>query len=157
MSTEIASAGLKVIGAADRVPDAGSGLMKREAAISNALVGAEKIWVGYVELGPGAASATHHHGEAESAIFIISGHALFYAGGELEEMRIAGPGDFVWVPPHVVHQEMNASITEPVQMVVSRSTQETLVFNLPTPEGWTPPDDRVLAAACGDEPAAHEH
>jgi len=154
MSTETTNPGLRVIAAADRVPDTGSGSMRREAAISHELVGAEKIWIGYVELGPGAASATHHHGEAESAIFIISGHALFYAGDQLEEMRIAGPGDFVWVPPHVVHLEMNASMTDPVTMVVARSTQETLVFNLPTPEGWTPPDDRVLAEACGDSSVA---
>jgi uncharacterized RmlC-like cupin family protein len=112
--------------------------MTREAAISRALVGATRIWVGYVELGPGLVSAAHHHGEAESAIYIISGRARFYVGEKLDVARDAGPGDFVWVPPQIVHIEMNASAREPVRMVVARSTQETLVFNVPTPEGWKP-------------------
>ena len=122
--------GVKVVRPADRVPDLGSGAMAREAAISNRVTGAEKIWVGYVELPPGARSAKHHHGEAESAIYVISGQARFLTGLEGEEVHDAGPGDFVWVPPHEHHVEMNLSDAEPVKMVVSRSTQETLVFNV---------------------------
>ena len=130
---------LHVIRAADRVPDASSGAMLREAAISRQLVGAERIWLGYVELGPGLISAVHHHGEAESGIYIISGQARFFTGERLDQPHEARAGDFVWVPPHLVHVEMNLSDSEPVRMVVARSTQENLTFNLPTPEGWTPP------------------
>lgn len=110
--------------------------MRREAAVSRTLVGAEKIWVGYAELGPGMRSAVHHHGEAESAIYIIAGRARFFTGDRGEIVQEAAAGDFVWVPPQAIHLEMNASDTEPVRMVVTRSTQETLVFNLPAPEGW---------------------
>ncbi len=130
---------LLVIRAGDRVPDTASGAMLREAAISDALTGAQKIWVGYVELGPGLQSAVHHHGEAESAIYVISGHARFFTGERLELAHEARAGDFVWVPPRAVHLEMNASESEPVRMVVARSTQETLVYNLATPSGWTAP------------------
>lgn len=129
---------LKVIRPADRAADTASGAMLREAAVSRALVGAEAIWVGYVELGPGLISAVHHHGEAESAIYISSGQARFFTGEQLETAHDARAGDFVWVPPYLIHIEMNASDTEPVRMVVARSTQETLVFNLPTPQSWTP-------------------
>lgn len=121
---------LKVVRATDRRPDVASGAMVREAAISRALVGAERIWVGYVELPPGMSSAAHHHGECESAIYIISGEAKFRTGDGFKTTETARPGDFVWVPPEVAHIEENASATEPVQMVVVRSTQETLVFNL---------------------------
>lgn len=130
--------GLHVIRPADRATDTASGAMRREAAVSRALVGAEQIWVGYVELGPGLLSAAHHHGEAESVIYIISGRARFFTGERLTIAHDATPGDFVWVPPRIVHIEMNASDSEPVRMVVARSTQETLVFNLPTPPGWMP-------------------
>lgn len=130
--------GVRVVHAAERCPDQASGAMLREAAIANSTVGAEKIWLGYVELGPGLVSAVHHHGEAESGIYIISGQARFYTGDTLDAFHDASGGDFVWVPPHVVHVEMNRSQTEPVQMVVARSTQATLTFNLPTPEGWHP-------------------
>lgn len=104
--------------------------MVREAAISQALVGAERLWVGYVELPAGMSSAAHHHGECESAIFIISGWARFRMGEGYDTTEEAGPGDFVWVPPWIPHIEENASASEPVRMVVARSTQDTLVFNL---------------------------
>jgi uncharacterized RmlC-like cupin family protein len=129
---------LRVIRASDRCPDQASGAMLREAAIANTTVGAHKIWLGYVELGPGLVSAVHHHGEAESGIYIISGQARFFAGDRLDQPQDANAGDFVWVPPHLVHVEMNRSQSEPVRMVVARSTQASLTFNLPTPEGWQP-------------------
>jgi uncharacterized RmlC-like cupin family protein len=113
--------------------------MRREAAISERLVGAKKLWVGHVELDGGMVSAVHHHGEAESVIYMISGAARFLSGPLLDQVHDARAGDFVWVPPHVVHVEMNASASENVRMVVARSTQETLVFNVPPPEGWSPP------------------
>ncbi len=123
---------LRVIRPADRVLDAASGGMRREAAVSHALVGAERVWVGYVELDPFDISAAHHHGDAESVIYVISGHARFVVEGAVDEAR---EGDFVWVPPHVVHVEANVG-AEPVRMVVARSTQETLVFNVEMPPGW---------------------
>jgi len=113
--------------------------MVREAAVSTGTVGAERIWVGHVELPPGAVSAVHHHGEAESVIYVISGTASFYCGDTLDEQLDASAGDFVWVPPHVVHVEANPSETDPVFTVVARSTQETLVFNVDAPPGWSPP------------------
>ena len=122
--------GLKVVRAADRSPDTASGAMVREAAISSAIVGAERIWVGYVELPPGLSSAPHHHGDCESAIYIIAGEARFRTGAGYKDASIARAGDFVWVPPQVAHVEENVSATEVVQMIVVRSTQETLVFNL---------------------------
>ena len=129
---------LRVIKAGDRCPDQASGAMLREAAIAQSTVGAQKIWLGFVELGPGLVSSVHHHGEAESGLYIISGHARFYSGDQLDHPLDAHAGDFVWVPPHLVHVEQNVSQSEPVRMVVARSTQDALVFNLPTPDGWQP-------------------
>jgi uncharacterized RmlC-like cupin family protein len=125
--------GFRVIRPADRMPDTASGAMRREAAVSNALVGAGALWFGYVELAPGAVSAVHHHGESESAIYVISGHARFWSGAGLSQSYDAEAGDFVWVPPHEVHVEANRSDTEPVRMAVARSTQEAIVVNLPDP------------------------
>ncbi len=130
--------GLQVIGPRQRETDVASGSMVREAAISGTLVGAEKLWMGWVELGPGLVSGVHHHGESESAIFVVSGRVRFYSGEALDEVHEAGAGDFVWVPPHLVHVEVNMSDVEPVLMVVSRSTQEAITVNVPTPAGWSP-------------------
>jgi uncharacterized RmlC-like cupin family protein len=129
---------LRVVHASDRVPELASGSMRRESAVAEGTVGARKIWLGYVELPPACTSAVHHHGEAESGIYIISGDARFYSGDALDEAHEAHAGDFVWVPPHMVHVEMNTSQTAPVRMVVARSTQASLTFNLPTPAGWAP-------------------
>src|SRR5438045_9178253 len=108
-TTPPATGTLRVIRSAERCPDQASGAVLREAAIAQSTVGAEKIWLGYVELGPGLASAVHHHGEAESGIYIISGDARFFCGDELDQVQEAHAGDFVWVPPHVVHVEMNTN------------------------------------------------
>jgi len=137
-TTEPTTGTLRVICAGDRCAELASGPMLRESAIAQNTVGAQKIWLGYVELGSGQVSAVHHHGEAESGIYIISGEARFFSGDQLDQGQDAHMGDFVWVPPHLVHVEMNRSATEPVRMVVARSTQAALTFNLPTPEGWQP-------------------
>ena len=128
--------GFRVIRPPDRLPDTASGAMRREAAVSDDLVGAGALWFGYVELAPGAVSAVHHHGESESAIYVISGSARFWSGADLSRSHDADAGDFVWVPPHEVHVEANRSDTEPVRMAVARSTQKAIVVNLPNPEGW---------------------
>lgn len=129
---------LRVIRPDERKLDSASGAMSREAAISHGMVGAEKLWFGYVELPPAMVSAVHHHGDAESGIYVVSGRARFYSGEGLGDVSEAQAGDFVWVPPHLVHVEMNASDAEPVRMVVVRSSQEAIVVNLPAPEGWSP-------------------
>ena len=131
-------AGFRVIRPSDRLPDTASGAMRREAAVSDALVGAGRLWFGYVELAPGAVSAVHHHGESESAIYVISGHARFWSGADLSQSHDAEAGDFVWVPPHEVHVEANRSDTEPVRMAVARSTQKAIVVNLPDPRESSP-------------------
>ena len=130
------AARLRVIKPGDLVQDEASGAMTRAVACSTELTGSEKLWAGTSELGPGASSAAHHHGEAESVIYMVSGHARFYFGAALDGVKEAGPGDFVWIPPHSIHVEMNLSKTKPVQMVVVRSTQEALVFNIDHPKGW---------------------
>jgi uncharacterized RmlC-like cupin family protein len=134
----VATRQLRVIHPESRVPDVCSGAMVREAAIAGATVGAEGLWIGYVEVGPGLVSAAHHHGVAESGIYIISGRARFYSGDDLGVVQDAAAGDFIWVPPHTLHVEQNLSTTEPVRMVVSRSTQDNLTTNAPNPEGWAP-------------------
>lgn len=130
---------LQVIRPDGRRHEVASGLLRREAAISGAIVGAERMWFGYAELTPGAVSAVHHHGRSESGIYIISGTARFCAGARLDEVHEARAGDFVWVPPDLVHVEINASDDDSVRMAVTRSTQEAIVVNVAAPSGWQPP------------------
>lgn len=107
--------------------------MHREEACGAKTVGAEHLWVGHVHVGEGVRSGPHHHGELESVIYVISGNARFRFGDNLEHTVEAAAGDFVFVPPYVVHQEINASDDEPVDMVVARSSQENIVVNVDLP------------------------
>jgi uncharacterized RmlC-like cupin family protein len=104
--------------------------MTRAAAITHARTGASKLWAGTVVVAPDARTAAHHHGELETVLYIVKGRARMRWGEHLEFSGEAGPGDFIYVPPYVPHQEMNARADEPVEAVVVRSGQDPIVVNL---------------------------
>ena len=108
--------------------------MNRAAAITHARCGAEKLWAGTVLIHAKAKTGAHHHGALESVIYVVSGRARMRWGERLEFMAEAGPGDFIYVPPFVPHQEINASTDEPLSCVVARSGQEAIVVNLDLPD-----------------------
>ena len=107
--------------------------MNRAAAINHARVGAQKLWAGPVTIHPDAKTGAHHHGELESVIYVVRGRARMRWGEALEYTAEAGPGDFIYVPPFVPHQEINASADEPLECVLVRSDQEAVVVNLDIP------------------------
>src|SRR4051795_5463380 len=104
--------------------------MNRAAAITHARTGAEKLWAGTVTIHPNAKTGAHHHGELESVIYVVSGRARMRWGDRLEFVAEAGPGDFIYVPPYVPHQEINAEAESPLSCVIVRSGQEPVVVNL---------------------------
>jgi uncharacterized RmlC-like cupin family protein len=104
--------------------------MSRAAAITYARVGAQKLWAGTVVVQPAARTGPHHHGELETVLYIVRGRARFRWGDRLEFVAEAPPGDFIYVPPFVPHQELNATADQPVEAVVVRSGQEPIVVNL---------------------------
>lgn len=104
--------------------------MNRAAAINFARVGAKKIWAGTVDVQPNAKTGAHHHGHLESVIFVVRGKARMRWGERLEFVAEADPGDFIFVPPYVPHQEINASTDEPLECILVRSDQEPVVVNL---------------------------
>ncbi len=104
--------------------------MNRAAAINLARVGAQKIWAGTVHIHPDAKTGAHHHGDLESVIYVVKGRARMRWGEALEFVAEAGPGDFIFVPPFVPHQEINASTDETLECVLMRSGNEAVVVNL---------------------------
>jgi uncharacterized RmlC-like cupin family protein len=119
--------------------------MNREAAV-DARAGAEKLWAGTVLIQPDAKTGAHHHGDLESIIYVVRGKARMRWGERLEYTAEAGPGDFIFVPPYVPHQEINASAGEPLACMVVRSGQTPVVVNLdiepvepPTAVAWVDP------------------
>jgi uncharacterized RmlC-like cupin family protein len=125
---------LRHVPAADLSTDTAqsSGMTRREA-VSATTVGAEKVWMGQAHVGPRSASANHHHGDTETAIYVVSGHPVFVFARDGEEVRLTPePGDYVFVPPWTPHREENPGEEEAV-VVLARSSQEAVVVNLPGP------------------------
>ncbi len=127
--------------------------MSRAAAINYAKAGAQKLWAGTVTIHPHAKTGAHHHGALESVIYVLRGKARMRWGERLEYVAEAGPGDFIYVPPYVPHQEINASPDEALECVLVRSDQEAIVINLdiepvekPEQVLWTDPIHRPTTA-----------
>jgi len=104
--------------------------MNRKAAINFARVGAQKLWAGTVHIHPDAKTGAHHHGPLESVIYVVKGRARMRWGEALEYTAEAGPGDFIYIPPWVPHQEINASASETLECVLCRSDGEAIAVNL---------------------------
>ena len=124
--------------------------MSRAAAIDFARVGAQRIWAGTVRIEANAKTGAHHHGPLESVIYVVRGRARMRWGDHLEYVAEAGPGDFIYVPPYVPHQEINASNAEALECVLVRSDNEAVVVNLdiepveaPEDVAWVDPIHRA--------------
>jgi uncharacterized RmlC-like cupin family protein len=112
-----------------------SGMTRREA-ISGATVGSRKVWMGQTHVAPHTNSGDHHHGDAETAIYVLAGHPVFvFADGDNEVRLATEPGDYVFVPPWAPHREENPTGEEAV-VVIARSSQQSIVVNLPSL--WAP-------------------
>ena len=126
--------GVKIVAAGELDPNTPQTPgMTRAAAITHARTGASKLWAGTVVVQPNAKTGPHHHGELETVLYIIRGRARMRWGDRLEFSGEAGPGDFIFVPPYVPHQEINANDDEPLSCVLVRSGQEPVVVNLDIP------------------------
>jgi uncharacterized RmlC-like cupin family protein len=106
-----------------------SGMNRREA-ISGKNTGSETLWLGQTHVAAGVNSGDHHHGEAETAIYVLTGNPAFvFADGDQEIRLETKPGDYIFVPPYVPHREENPGDEEAV-VVIARSSQEGIVVNL---------------------------
>lgn len=102
--------------------------MVRRPGIANNTSGAKRVWMGQVTGAPNETGPPHHHGEAETAAYILSGRVRVYHGEEFKEYVEAGPGEFLFVPAHLPHIEANP-YDEAVVAIVSRSP-DNIVVNL---------------------------
>ena len=115
--------------------------MFRQAAINHARVGAQRLWAGTVAIEPNAKTGVHHHGPLESVIYVVRGRARMRWGERLEFVAEAGPGDFIYVPPYVPHQEINADPEAPLECVLVRSDNEAVVVNIDDVDPVEPPEE----------------
>jgi uncharacterized RmlC-like cupin family protein len=84
---------------------------------------ATKLWFGKASNKPGFRSLPHHHGEAETGAYVLSGRARIYFGADYQEFVDLSEGDFMFVPPFVPHLEANMSTTEELWWIACRSPE----------------------------------
>ena len=132
----------------DRTPQTPG--MLRLAAVSHGLAGSEALWAGVMLVDPDTASSVHHHGPLETVVYMVSGQSKVKWGSRLEHEVDLEPGDFLFIPPFVPHQEINPSPDQATQWVVVRSGSEAVLVNL------TKAPDGEYVAAGGDE-SEHTH
>jgi uncharacterized RmlC-like cupin family protein len=109
--------------------------MRRVEAISGKTVGSSALWMGQTHVSPATSSGNHHHGESETAIYVVSGHPVFVFFDEAaaaEKRLETAPGDYVYVPPFVPHREENPDPDSEAVVVIARTTQDAIVVNLPS-------------------------
>src|SRR3984885_3689053 len=123
--------GVRVI-RADELDDATAQTlgMHRRAAVTTERTGARTVWAGTVSIDPKAKPGRQHHSDLESVIYVVNGLARLRWGDHLEFVAEAAQGDFIYVPPYVPHQEINASDDLTLRCVLARSGQQGLVVNL---------------------------
>lgn len=101
--------------------------LRREAAIDKNLAGARNLWMGFVVMDRGVACAPHHHGRSESGVYLLRGACRFRFGDKLEKSIDATQGDFVYVPPFAVHQEINLNRRKTAEFIVVRDSPTNIV------------------------------
>jgi len=110
-----------------------SGDAVRRSGVSPQHTPATKLWFGRVSNEPGFRSPPHHHGEPETGGYVLEGHWRIYFGRDYKNYVDMAPGDFVFVPPHMPHVEVNMSISDPLVWLTCR-TPDNIVVNLPDVE-----------------------
>ncbi|MEU5343292.1 MULTISPECIES: cupin domain-containing protein [unclassified Streptomyces] len=109
---------------------ADSGGAVRVSGVSAQHTPAQRLWFGKVSNEAGYRSVTHHHGEAETGGYVLSGRARIYFGEKFEDYVDMAEGDWVFVPPFMPHIECNLSRNKPLTWMTTR-TPENIVVNLP--------------------------
>ena len=117
----------KVVRADEVEVEVSSGSMTRLAGVSKALAGTEGIHLAIATIPPSCAASPHYHVNCESAIYVVKGTGRFLSGEQLQNADKIGPGDFIYVPPNSVHQPINDSTSEPMELIVARNTPVEIV------------------------------
>jgi uncharacterized RmlC-like cupin family protein len=92
---------------------------------------ATRIWLGKLSNEPGHHPVAHHHGEAETAAYVLKGSARIYYGADYRDYVDLEEGDFLFVPPNFPHIESNRSETDELVWLTARSP-DNIVVNLLT-------------------------
>ena len=90
--------------------------------LSAQTVGSHILSMNVARLPAGASIEAHIHDGYEVGLYVLEGRLEHRFGPGLTKSLINGPGDFIFVEPGVPHAAFNLSDTEPVVVVVARTS-----------------------------------
>jgi uncharacterized RmlC-like cupin family protein len=112
--------------------------MERSIAISRSTVGSNRLYSSILSTAPGERTRIYHHGDCETSICILSGAAQSTWGPTgLEEAMDAVAGDFIYIAAGEIHVEANASVDEPLVVLLTRSPDSQVASLDGGPDGAT--------------------
>lgn len=124
-----ASERVVLITAKERSEDDPTPGMVRERAIA-----VEGMWAGLVRTEAHMTSGWHHHGDHDTAVYVVDGGVRMEFGPDGREVIEAGPGDFIHVPKGVIHREGNP-VDRESQVIVVRAGYGPPTINVAGPQG----------------------
>ena len=89
--------------------------------ISTKTAGAKGLSLLKVVIPPGGKAQAHTHKGHESAIYLLQGRVETRYGENLEKRVVNVAGDFIFIPPDVLHQPVNLSDSEAAIAIVARN------------------------------------
>ena len=92
--------------------------------LSAETVGAKGLSMDVQTIPPRAESPIHLHAGFEAGLYILSGHIIHRFGPGMSKSIESGPGEFIYVQPDMPHQSLNPSDSEPVVLIVARTTAD---------------------------------
>ena len=99
--------------------------------LSDRTVGARVLSMNVARLPPGGQIEAHIHEGYEVGLYVLQGHLEHRFGPGLTERLVNAAGDFIFVEAGVPHAAFNLSETEPVVVVVARTTPDEWARAIP--------------------------
>jgi uncharacterized RmlC-like cupin family protein len=96
-----------------------------------------------VVIPPGGKTDPHSHVGYDTGIYALEGKVLTRWGHNLENEHVSEPGEFLYVPPGVPHENINLSTTLPARAVIARNNpaeEDTVVPYQPSAASSLKPD-----------------
>lgn len=99
--------------------------------LSEKTVGSRILSMNVARLPAGGTIEAHIHDGYEVGLYVLEGRLEHRFGPGLAKSLVNGPGDFIFVEPGVPHAACNLSDTEPVVVVVARTSAEEWARAIP--------------------------
>ena len=146
MSNVLVKNAITVIGKSQLMAEYAEGL-ERTIAVSQQTTGQSQIYMCKVVIPPHQAETAvpHAHISTETAIYIEKGEVVVFFGDALEEVVVISEGEYLHIPPGVIHYPINRRDVEMIA-IVTRTPGLTTQLTRPYPSIALPSPEAIASA-----------